>query len=75
MLPIMSSTFVVPGGTGPSGSGMSGVERRVGVFCPLELDPGAVCLRCGRLSFITGVSLGANRGYIGVIGLYVALER
>ena len=70
MLLIMSSTFIAPGGTGPSGGGGSlGVEHRIGVVCLLTLDHGTVCLCCARLSFTAGVSSDVNRGCIGVIGL------
>ncbi|GMN67075.1 hypothetical protein TIFTF001_036139 [Ficus carica] len=62
---IISSTFIICGGTGPSGGGgRSGVERRVGVVHLLESDPCAGCLCCARLSFPIDV-------YPGVGGLCV----
>ncbi|GMN51387.1 hypothetical protein TIFTF001_020550 [Ficus carica] len=73
MLLIMSSTFIVPCGMGPSGGGgggRSGVERLVGVIRLLTSDSGVVCLCYARCSFATGVSLSVNRGCIGATGLH-----
>ncbi|GMN51475.1 hypothetical protein TIFTF001_020625 [Ficus carica] len=70
MFRIMTSTFIVPGGTGPSGGGgSSGFERQAGVVFLLELDPCAVCC-CAHLSVTIGVFPGVERGCIRAIGLY-----
>ncbi|GMN64236.1 hypothetical protein TIFTF001_033311 [Ficus carica] len=66
MLRIISSTFIVPGETGPSdGGGKSGVECRVELACFLESDPCVgcccCCCCCAHLSFPIGVFAGVDR--------------
>ena len=69
MLRIISSTFIVPDGIGPSGEGgKSGVKRHVEVACLLDSDPCAgCCCCCARLSFPNGMFPGVDKGCIGVV--------
>lgn len=69
ILRIITSTFIVPGGTGLSGGGgNSGVDHRVGVMFLLELDPVTSCV-CVRRSVAIGMFPGMERGWIGATGL------
>ncbi|GMN61290.1 hypothetical protein TIFTF001_030445 [Ficus carica] len=69
MLRIMASTFIVPGGTRPSGDGgNSGVTRRVRVVFLLELGPGTGCV-CARPLVAIGAFPDVERGCIGATGL------
>ncbi|GMN67949.1 hypothetical protein TIFTF001_037009 [Ficus carica] len=69
ILRIITSTFIVPGGTGLSGGGgNSGVDHRVGVMFLLELDPVTSCV-CVRQSVAIGMFPGMERGWIGATGL------
>ena len=72
---IISSTFIVPGDTRPSGGGgKSGVERLVGVVCLLESDPCVGCLCCAYLSFAIGVFPVMDRDCIGATWLCVVFR-
>ena len=75
-LRIISSTFIVPGGTGPfGGGGKSCVERRIEVACLLESDPCAGCCCCyAHLSFPKGVFPSVDMGCIGATGLCVVFR-
>ncbi|GMN54164.1 hypothetical protein TIFTF001_023295 [Ficus carica] len=74
MLRIISSTFIVPGGTRLSGGGgKSGVECRVGVVCLQELDPCAGCC-CAHFSFATCVLPGVDKGCIRATWLCVVFH-
>ncbi|GMN63386.1 hypothetical protein TIFTF001_032453 [Ficus carica] len=69
ILCIITSMFIVPRGTEPSGGGgNSGVERRVGAVFLRELDPSACCV-CVHGSFAAGVFPGVERSCIGATGL------
>ncbi|GMN67334.1 hypothetical protein TIFTF001_036397 [Ficus carica] len=71
MFRIMTSTFIVLGGTGPSGAyGNLSVDRRVGVVILLGSGHLTGCV-CVRRSAVTGVFPGVDRGCIGATGLFV----
>ncbi|GMN58512.1 hypothetical protein TIFTF001_027604 [Ficus carica] len=74
MFRIMTLTFIVPGGTGPFGTGVnSGVDRRVGVVFLLRSGPRTGCV-CVRHSIVTGVFPGVDRGCIGALRLFAVVR-
>ncbi|GMN59928.1 hypothetical protein TIFTF001_029027 [Ficus carica] len=69
ILCIITVMFIVPGGTGPSSSGVDfGIECQVEPVFLRELVSGACCV-CVRGSFAAGVFPGMDRGCIGATGL------
>ena len=71
---IMTSTFIVLGGTGPSGAdGNLGIDRRVKVVFLLGSSPHTGCV-CFCHSTVTRVFPGVGRGCIRATGLFAVVR-